>query len=217
MMSAREITSAAVSLETLRHDASYKITIKGTNICGFVSGDFSLEYDTEKVNTSLLSYGDITTPLRDAFLFSKSNASRNMLTIALSTENDIDEAGDVTFITLTLPHEAIRDESAPFVLRKALLNEGKIPTTIIEETVPVQSQFHTKFDSRLQRYMLQRNRFGSVSAKVSLFDLRGKRRRVPFGKQSNSVDASESFSSGIIIVYDRNDDSKALIPLINAK
>lgn len=101
-------------------------TMSGTNLRGFVAGEFALQYDPGRVD---LGRGEITTPVRGASLKARVEAPRNLLKVALTTNDDIDDNQTVSLFTISLPLEQTELDSA-LVLSRVLINEGRISTNV---------------------------------------------------------------------------------------
>jgi hypothetical protein len=101
-----------------------KCTIIGSNLKGFVAGEFSIKYDPSIVT---LSRGSITTSVRGATLNSRIDQTKQLLKIAIVTNDDIDENSPVPLLSITLPPVQGNTEKA-FSIDSASINEGKIPT-----------------------------------------------------------------------------------------
>jgi hypothetical protein len=107
-----------------------RCTIIGSNLKGFVAGEFSIGFDPSIVTPSR---GSITTSVRGATLNSKIDEPNKLLKVAIVTNNDIDESEPVQLLSITLP-PAQGNANGAFFIKSALLNEGKILATIMSTT-----------------------------------------------------------------------------------
>jgi hypothetical protein len=101
-------------------------TMTGTNLKGFVAGEFALRYDPSRVD---LGRGEIATAVRGASLKARVETPRELLKVALTTNDDIDNNQTVPLFTISLPLEQTELDSA-LVLSKVLINEGRIATNV---------------------------------------------------------------------------------------
>lgn len=108
-----------------------KCTIIGSNLQGFVAGEFSIGYDPSVI---ALSRGSITTSVRGATLNFRIDQSNKLLKVAIVTNDDIDENNPVSLLSITLPPTLGNTEKA-FSIISASLNEGKIPTNLTSAIV----------------------------------------------------------------------------------
>ncbi|HEX2956782.1 MAG TPA: T9SS type A sorting domain-containing protein, partial [Chitinispirillaceae bacterium] len=111
----------------------FKCTVIGSNLKGFVAGEFSIGYDPSVV---MLSRGSITTSVRGATLNSRIDPTNKLLKVAIVTNDDIDENNPVPLMSITLPPAQGNTEKA-FSIIEASINEGKIPTNLTStSTIP---------------------------------------------------------------------------------
>ncbi len=107
---------------------TYRLT--GENLKGFVAGEFAIGYDPEKIN---LAVGEIETAIQGATLKAQLDSKERILKVAVTTNDDIDENGEVTLLTITVPAVSPENAGVALSLAKALVNEGAIKTNIIAE------------------------------------------------------------------------------------
>jgi hypothetical protein len=109
-----------------RTNTELRCTIIGSNLKGFVAGEFSICYDPAVVTPSR---GSITTSVRGATLNSRIDHTNKLLKVAIITNDDIDENDPVPLLSITLPPAQGNTEKA-FSIFSASINEGKIPTNL---------------------------------------------------------------------------------------
>ena len=96
----------------------------GSKLFGFYAGEFAISCES---GSKLLSKSVITTDVKGATLTSRFLPADNLLKVAISSNDDIDDDEPVTIVRITLPPAG--DNSSPeFSVRTALINEGRIPT-----------------------------------------------------------------------------------------
>ncbi len=123
------VTLPVANLTTqIENSASNELTytIIGSNLKGFVAGEFSIEYDPTIVT---LSRGSITTLIRGATLNSRIDQANKLLKVAIVTNDDIDENYPLPLLSITLP-PAQGNATKAFSIRSASINEGKIATNV---------------------------------------------------------------------------------------
>jgi hypothetical protein len=101
--------------------------IVGSNLLGFIAGEFALSCDTNVVD---VNNGDPTSPIRGAVLRSTMDSQNSLLKLAITTNDDIDDNSQITLCRILLPLKAGGDPSAGLSLTRVLLNEGRISTNI---------------------------------------------------------------------------------------
>jgi hypothetical protein len=153
-----------------------KCTIIGSNLKGFVAGEFSIKYDPSIV---LLSRGSITTPVRGATLNSRIDQKDSLLKVAIVTNDDIDENNPVPLLSITLPPAQGNTQKA-FTISSASINEGKIPTifsptSVNQGTIDLHSSFNSSFKIiNRNNNMIMTTPGNSTPVEVTIWTLNGK-------------------------------------------
>ncbi len=102
-------------------------TVKGNNLKGFIAGEFSIKYNPNIVS---IDNGDLQTPLRGASYSTKADPVQNLLKVAITTNDYINDNNEVMLFSITLPPVNSSNPLSAFELATALINEGRIPSDI---------------------------------------------------------------------------------------
>ncbi|MBN1759517.1 MAG: hypothetical protein JW863_14405 [Chitinispirillaceae bacterium] len=149
----------------------------GSELYGFYAGEFAIAC---KNGEDFLSKSVISTNVKGATLSSRYLPDDNLLKVAVSSNDDIDDDEPVTIVRITLP-PAGNDDPPEFSVETALINEGKILTeyenrqltALVGQTVvtirPVLTQVRV-----VNRKLVVRRGNGGIPAVVTVSDLRGR-------------------------------------------
>ena len=124
--SSREAT-LSIALASQSDIDGMKFNIIGTNLNGFVAGEFAVAYDTTIAD---LKKGGISTTLPSATLVSRLDEAARDIKIALATNDSVSTGDSVVIATITLPPNATGRPLTAFTLKRALLNEGNIQLNV---------------------------------------------------------------------------------------
>ena len=109
-----------------------KFNLVGTNLNGFVAGDFGLEYDP--ASTSAIRSGQIRTSLQNFKLVAYADTALHYYKIGITTNDDVATNDQLVLATITLPPSTSANPVSLFKLKQASINEGKIVSNIISTT-----------------------------------------------------------------------------------
>lgn len=172
---------ANLSLSVASHDAQQTVyELSGTNLCGYVSGEFVIEFDPAMVD---LAVGEVNPEIRNSTLQTALDAQNNRLNVALITNDNIDEADEITLATITVPSVSGGDPSSALSVITALLNEGRIQTNLPAMSIQESQTDMLPSDvrpGRTEAFHLRGSRLfvsndGLNPVTVELFDIKGRR------------------------------------------
>jgi hypothetical protein len=109
-----------------------KFNIIGSNLNGFLAGEFSVSYDPTAFD---VNKGVVNTTLRSATLYSRIDETARRIKIALATKDEICTSEPVVLATITIPANSSSEQLNFFRLATALINEGKIPSNVTAGSV----------------------------------------------------------------------------------
>jgi hypothetical protein len=130
LMRAKRLSSiATLSLTLVSQSATdgMKFNLIGTNLDGFVAGDFVVSYSPSVAN---VNKGTVVTTLRLANLVSRLDTDKHLIKIAMTDDDDICTSEPVVLATITLPPNSTSNPAQAFTLAQALINEGQIQTNV---------------------------------------------------------------------------------------
>ena len=168
------VATLAITLASQSPTEGMKFNITGSNLNGFVAGEFFVGYDP---NLADVSKGTVITPLRGADLVSRLEPTNHLLKIALTDNDDVCTSDPVVLATITLPPNSTLNPSTAFSLTRALVNEGKIPTNLPTGTPAQAAVVHNSAGFRNVVYRDQKLRIyaDAKAVRVQLFTLNGRR------------------------------------------
>ncbi|MBN1576353.1 MAG: hypothetical protein JW913_07375 [Chitinispirillaceae bacterium] len=146
----------------------------GTNLRGFHAGEFAIACNA---SGEILSKSIVATEIRGATFSSRFNTNDNLLKVAVSSNDDIDDDSPVTLLRITLP--PMQQAVPEFAIKTALINEGAILTEFENsglvgvlpsavERAPVGTSV------RLVKNLLTVHSAGSNPVTLTIWDLHGR-------------------------------------------
>jgi hypothetical protein len=167
--------TATLSLSPVSQSASdgMKFNLIGTNLNGFVAGDFVVSYNPSVAN---VNKGTVITTLRMANLISRLDTDKHLLRIAMTDDDDICTSDPVVLATITLPPNSTSNPAQAFTLAQASINEGQIQTNVSPITPIAMSEVkNTIHSSRISyRNSMLKIQTGSLPVCVRIFSLNGR-------------------------------------------
>ena len=144
-------------------------------MCGFYAGEFAIEC---KAASDLISRSTITTTIRGATLMSKISTGDNILKVAVSSNDDIDDDDPVTIVRIVLPPS---QQAVPeFTIKTALINEGAIATEydhggLVNLLSPAVEPLTAQASVRVVNNLLTIRPAGSDPVVLTMWDLNGRK------------------------------------------
>lgn len=122
----------ALALEKQSTNDGTMYSLVGSNLKGFVAGEFAIRYNPQVVSIDNVG---LAKTIRGATVVTKPDPTSNMLKIAITTNDRINDNSEVSLLTLAFPPVQAEDPLSALELYTALVNEGKISTNIASATL----------------------------------------------------------------------------------
>lgn len=202
----KQVLGGKVSMVYSDNGNTISYQILGSNLKGFISGDFSIQFNQDLNN---LSKGEITTSLRQSTLTSKIDSLQQVIKIALTVNDDIDDDGQVVLFKIDLPSKS-NISPALFKIQSISINEGLIPSTFIDNTTPsIPELVHNNTSSFL--FKTTRNAIllkagNSTKTSVKIWSIDGKLVKTINLERFQQISLStENFSKGMYLFQSKAD------------
>ncbi|MBN2036090.1 MAG: hypothetical protein JW768_05050 [Chitinispirillaceae bacterium] len=200
-----EVAHLSILLASDNPTDGMKFNMTGDNLRGFIAAEMAVRYDEGVAN---IDKGLIKTTLRGANLQSKVDQSQRLIKIAMTTNDDIIHNDPVLLATITLPPNSTSNPSNAFVINRAYVNEGTIPTNVVNGGIVGVSFDPMRKTTSKGAAVQVRGHFlsigaGAFPAQISLFSLNG-RLLQHYGMlrcTASSVQIDLSRYRGNVIVY----------------